>query len=63
MPYWSSQTLKARIPTDQLVVPYDEKRVVHAAYEMRVGPEAYVTSSTSETTVLVWRRLSAMVKA
>ena len=52
MPFWSSQTLKARIPTDQLVVPYEHNRVVHAAYEMRVGPEAFVTSGTSETTEL-----------
>ena len=52
MPFWSSQTLKARIPTDRLVAPYDENRVVHAAYEMRVGPEAYITSNSSDTTVL-----------
>lgn len=52
MPFWSSQTLKARIPTDQLVVPYRESRVVHAAYEMGVGQEAYITSNASQTTVL-----------
>ena len=43
MPFWSSQTLKARIRADQIVVPYEDDRVVHAAYEMTVGPEAYVT--------------------
>ena len=52
MPFWSSQTLKARIPTDQLVVPYKDNGVVRAAYEMRVGPEAFVTSDTGETTEL-----------
>ena len=52
MPFWSSQTLKARIPTDQLVVPYEDDCVVRAAYEMRVGPEAFVTSDTGETTEL-----------
>lgn len=50
MPFWSSQTLKARIPADQLVVPYDEARVVHSAYEMGVGGEAFVTSDSSEKT-------------
>lgn len=52
MPFWSSQTLKARIPTDRLVLPYEDKGVVRAAYEMRVGPEAFVTSDTGETTKL-----------
>ncbi len=52
MPFWSSQTLKVRIPTDQLVVPYEDNGVVRAAYEMRVGREAFVTSDTGETTEL-----------
>ncbi len=50
MPFWSSQTLKARIPADQLVVPYDGSRVVHSAYEMGVGSEAFVTSNPSDKT-------------
>src|SRR5947209_3028397 len=50
MPFWSSQTLKARIPADQLVVPYDASRVVHSAYEMGVGSEAFVTSNPSDKT-------------
>ena len=52
MPFWSSQTLKTRIPADHLVVPYQDDRVVHAAYEMSVGPEAFVTSATSRATEL-----------
>lgn len=52
MPFWSSQTLKTRIPIDQLVVPYEATGVVRAAYEMRVGPEAFVTSDTGKTTEL-----------
>jgi dCTP deaminase len=50
MPFWSSQTLKARVPADRLVVPYDESRVVHCAYEMGVGCEAFVTSNPSDKT-------------
>ena len=52
MPFWSSQTLKARIPADQLVVPYDASRVVHSAYEMGVGSEAFVTSNPSDKTTV-----------
>lgn len=50
MPFWSSQKLKARIPADQLVEPYDPNRVVHCAYEMGVGAEAFVTSNPSDKT-------------
>ena len=52
MPFWSSQTLKARIPADQLVSPYDASRVIHSAYEMGVGVEAFVTSNPSDKTHL-----------
>jgi dCTP deaminase len=52
MPFWSSQTLRARIPAEQLVEPYDQNRVVHSAYEMGVGPEAFVTSNPSDKTQL-----------
>jgi dCTP deaminase len=50
MPFWSSQTLKARIPAEKLVEPYDQNRVVHCAYEMGVGHEAFVTSNPSDKT-------------
>jgi dCTP deaminase len=50
MPFWSSQTLKARISADHLVEPYDASRVVHCAYEMGVGAEAFVTSNPSDKT-------------
>jgi len=32
------------------MVPYDASRVVHSAYEMGVGPEAFVTSNASDNT-------------
>lgn len=50
MSFWSSQTLRARIGTQQLVVPYDPQRIVHSAYEMGVGPEAFITSNASDRT-------------
>lgn len=50
MAFWSSQTLRARIPAEQLVEPYDRGRVVHSAYELGVGAEAFVTSNPSDKT-------------
>src|SRR6516225_6237147 len=50
MSFWSSQTLKTRMQAEQLVEPYDENRVVHCAYEMGVGAEAFVTSNPSDKT-------------
>ena len=50
MAYWSSQKLRARIPAEQIIEPYVEGRVVHSAYEMGVGSEAFVTSNPSDKT-------------
>jgi dCTP deaminase len=52
MPFWSSQTLRARISTEQIIEPYADDRVVHSAYEMGVGGEAFVTSNDGDKTVL-----------
>jgi dCTP deaminase len=46
MAFWTSETLKKRIPGEGLISPYDEKRVMRGAYELSVGPEAYVTSKS-----------------
>lgn len=50
MAFWSSQTLRARLPAEQMVEPYDQNRVVHSAYELGVGGEAFVTSNPSDKT-------------
>jgi dCTP deaminase len=50
MSFWSSQKLRNRIRAEQLIEPYDESRVVHSAYEMGVGSEAFVTSNPSDNT-------------
>ncbi|MGH7651518.1 MAG: dCTP deaminase domain-containing protein [Gemmatimonadaceae bacterium] len=52
MTFWSSQTLRLKLPADSLIVPYDPSRVVHAAYELGVGSEAFVTSNLADDTVL-----------
>jgi dCTP deaminase len=45
MAFWSSKTLKRRIPSEQIIVPYADTSVVSCAYELRLGDEAFVTSS------------------
>jgi dCTP deaminase len=50
MAFWSSQTLRARIPAGHLIEPYDQGRVIHSAYEMGVGAEAFVTCNPSDKT-------------
>ena len=50
--FWSSETLKQRLPT--LVEPYDDSRVVNCAYELSMGNQAWVTSEdTSRSTIQV----------
>ena len=52
MPFWSSETVKTRVPAQGLIEPYDPQRVMRGAYELSVGPEAYTTTSTGERTKL-----------
>lgn len=43
MAFWSSETMRRRIRSEQLVTPYDEDLVTNCAYELRMGPEAHLT--------------------
>jgi len=52
MAFWSSETVKRRVPDQGLIDPYDQLRVMRGAYELSVGPEAYITSTTGEKTKL-----------
>ena len=48
MAFWGTQTLRRRLPLEKLVEPYYEERVKHGAYELALGPEAYITSSSEQ---------------
>lgn len=52
MAFWSSETVKDRVPAEGLIEPYDPDRVKRGAYELSVGGEAYITSNTGEKTRL-----------
>ena len=45
--FWSSETLKDRLPERNLVKPFDEDAVVNCAYELSLGEEVYVTGEGS----------------
>jgi len=46
MAFWSTEKLKEEIHARQLISPYDPKHVRHAAYEIRMGPQAFITPTT-----------------
>lgn len=45
MSFWSSKKIKQKQPTLKLILPFDEERVKHAAYELSLGNQAFITSS------------------
>ena len=47
--FWSTETLRARLPDEQVVEPYEPEFVVNCAYELRLGREVYVTGGASKT--------------
>jgi dCTP deaminase len=51
MAFWSSETLEQRLPAG-LIEPYDLTRIMHGAYELGVGPQAFITSTSGDTTVI-----------
>lgn len=46
MSFWNSETLRSRIKDGALVTPFRPERIANAAYELALGGEAYVSSST-----------------
>ncbi len=52
MAFWTSEKLKTeqtRKPSELLIEPYSAKRVKQGAYELSLGPEAFVTSGPTGT--------------
>jgi dCTP deaminase len=45
--FWNSEGMQDRLP--DLIDPFDAASVVNCAYELRMGPEAYVTQSETTT--------------
>lgn len=52
MAFWNTTKIRNECQAHGLVTPYREDRVLRCAYELGVGPEAYITSKTDEKTQL-----------
>jgi dCTP deaminase len=48
MSFWSSEMLKQRVEAEDLIAPFDPNQVKHGAYQMRLGPEYYLTSDAPQ---------------
>jgi len=55
MSFWTSETLKRRIAAEDLITPYVERQVAHCAYELQMGPEAFITSSDGKKKICLER--------
>jgi dCTP deaminase len=52
MPFWNTNRLRHECQAQGLITPYREERAMRSAYELGVGPEAFITSKTDDTTHL-----------
>ena len=46
MTYWSGEKLAERLGRDGLITPFDDTRIDCAAYQLRLGPEIYVSPAS-----------------
>lgn len=53
MSYWTSETLRERLPAEELISPFDDQKIQHCGYELAMGPEAFVTSSEPQKKIVL----------
>jgi dCTP deaminase len=53
MAFWSSEKIKKISSDIKLVNPFDEKVVKHGAYELGLGPEAFLTSDSEKKKIII----------
>ncbi|PZR77221.1 MAG: hypothetical protein DLM73_00190 [Chthoniobacterales bacterium] len=46
--FWSSETLKTRLPSEAIVQPYNEEAIKACCYELSVGEEAFVSGEDAQ---------------
>ncbi|HOX05888.1 MAG TPA: hypothetical protein PK280_05765 [Planctomycetota bacterium] len=51
MAFWCRDTIRTKQDQHGLITPFDEKRLTHSAYEMALGPEAFITSQEHKTKI------------
>ena len=52
MPFWNTNKIRRECQARGLITPYREERAIRCAYELGVGPEAFITSRSDDTTHL-----------
>lgn len=52
MAFWNTTKIRQECQAQGLITPYREERAIHSAYELGVGPEAFITSVTENSTHL-----------
>ena len=53
MAFWSTEKIKQVSTKIKLVDPFDESAVKHGAYELGLGPEAFLTSNSDNKKIIV----------
>lgn len=48
-----SETIKRRMPEENLITPYEERQVTRCAYELCMGAEAFITSTSDKKKVIL----------
>lgn len=61
MTYWRTETLQHRLPVEGLIDPYVEERVENCAYELSMGPEAFITSRDDKKKIVLDERESLVI--
>lgn len=61
MSFWSSERLRKRRELENLIVPWDEDRVQHGAYELSLGPEAFITTKGTKTRLDVAKQKQVVI--
>ncbi len=56
MAFWSSETLRVRLESADIIRAYRPERVRHCAYELSLGDEAFITSGKSSTKTIIGSR-------
>ncbi|MCG8003226.1 MAG: hypothetical protein JAY88_07205 [Candidatus Thiodiazotropha lotti] len=53
MSYWSTETLITEIPSQGLITPFNKGQIQRCAYELKMGPEAFITATDGKLKTLL----------
>ena len=53
MTFWRSETMRERMPAEQLIDPYREEHVTHCSYELCIKPKRRITSTEDKVKIVL----------